>query len=258
MPSYDRGYFSDRLKLAAPINTLTHKRINRLFETVFSPSNRAGRFQEAQAVEAANALILLVSELFGTDLSIWKNSYTADNSVSRSHLLCDFSSGYVAKIVIEKDKIRTENANLSHGVLNLATFDPFQKNPPISKVFREIGLADELGSGMRNTYKYTKMYSGAEPEFMEGDVFRITIPLPDVATATVGPTTTVTTTDKQVEKILDYCSEPRSTKEILSYMGLSNKQHLHKTYIKPLLAAGKLKMTIPDKPNSRNQKYIKA
>lgn len=179
----------------------------------------------------------------------------------------DFSSGYVAKIVIEKDKIRTENANLSHGhgILNLATFDPFQKNPPISKIFRKIGLADELGSGIRNTYKYTKMYSGAEPQFMEGDIFRITIPLPDVATATVGPTTTaattdtttVTITDKQAKKILKYCSEPRSTKEILSHMGLANKQHLHKTYIKPLLAAGKLKMTIPDKPNSRNQKYIK-
>jgi len=27
-------------------------------------------------------------------------------------------------------------------------------------VFREIGLADELGSGMRNTYKYTQLYSG--------------------------------------------------------------------------------------------------
>ena len=30
---------------------------------------------------------------------------------------------------------------------------------------------------MRNTYKYTKMYSGGEPQFVEGDVFRITIPL---------------------------------------------------------------------------------
>lgn len=86
-------------------------------------------------------------------------------------------------MIIEKDKLYTENANLSHGygILNLATFDPFQKNPPISKVFREIGLADELGSGMRNTYKYTKMYSGGEPQFVEGDVFRITIPLTDVA-----------------------------------------------------------------------------
>ncbi len=101
----------------------------------------------------------------------------------------DFSSGYVAKLVIEKNRIYTENANLSHGhgALSLATFEPFPKNPPISKVFREIGLADELGSGMRNTYKYTKMYSGGEPQFVEGDVFRITIPLSEVATATVGP-----------------------------------------------------------------------
>ena len=101
----------------------------------------------------------------------------------------DFSSGYVAKLIIEKDRIYTENANLSHGdgALNLTTFEPFPKNPPISKVFREIGLADELGSGMRNTYKYTKMYSGGEPQFVEGDVFHITIPLTEVATATVGP-----------------------------------------------------------------------
>ena len=28
-------------------------------------------------------------------------------------------------------------------------------------------------------------------------------------------------------------------------------------YIRPLLDAGKLKMTIPDKPNSKNQKYVK-
>lgn len=101
----------------------------------------------------------------------------------------DFSNAYVAKLVIEKNRIYTENANLSHGygALSLATFEPFPKNPPISKVFREIGLADELGSGMRNTYKYTKMYSGGEPQFVEGDVFRITIPLTEVATATVGP-----------------------------------------------------------------------
>lgn len=103
----------------------------------------------------------------------------------------------MAKLVIERHRIYTENANLSHGhgTLSLATFEPFPKNPPISKVFREIGLADELGSGMRNTYKYTKMYSGGEPQFMEGDVFRITIPLTEVATATVGPDTNLPTNE---------------------------------------------------------------
>ncbi|WP_239659228.1 winged helix-turn-helix transcriptional regulator [Alloscardovia omnicolens] len=103
----------------------------------------------------------------------------------------DFSSGYVPKLVIERDKITTENANLAHGHgnLNLKTFRPFTKNPSIAKVFREIGLADELGSGMRNSYKYTKMYSGGEPVFTEADVFTTVIPLSEAATATVGPTT---------------------------------------------------------------------
>lgn len=59
--------------------------------------------------------------------------------------------------------------------------------PPIAKVFREIGLADELGSGMRNSYKYTKLYSGGEPVFTEADVFTTVIPLSEAATATVGP-----------------------------------------------------------------------
>ena len=103
----------------------------------------------------------------------------------------DYSSGYVAKFVIEKDKMFTENANRSHGngALNLSSFEPYAKNPPISKVFREISLADELGSGMRNTYKYTKLYSGGEPEFIEGDVFRTIVPLNDVSVGVVGPNT---------------------------------------------------------------------
>lgn len=185
----------------------------------------------------------------------------------------DFSSGYVAKMVIEKDKLYTENANLSHGygILNLATFDPFQKNPPISKVFREIGLADELGSGMRNTYKYTKMYSGGEPQFVDGDVFRITIPLTDVATATVGPTSQNLVTSDQVNlvtdqvsdqdidtKILSFCQKAHSKKEICSYLGYKNLTYFTKKYLIPLLDSGKLVMTIPDKPNSRNQKYVAA
>lgn len=73
------------------------------------------------------------------------------------------------------------------GELKSDRFEPLPKNPPISKVFREIGFADELGSGMRNTNKYTKLYSGGTPSFDEGDVFKITIPLKNIATAKVGP-----------------------------------------------------------------------
>ena len=72
------------------------------------------------------------------------------------------------------------------GALDLQKFEPFPKNPSISKVFREIGLADELGSGMHNTYKYTQLYSGENPIFEEGDVFRTMIPLKKIVIQRVG------------------------------------------------------------------------
>lgn len=100
----------------------------------------------------------------------------------------DYSSGYPAKMIIDDEKITVENSNLAHGfgALDLRKFEPFPKNPTISKVFREIGLADELGSGMRNTYKYTQLYSGRKPLFEEGDIFRTIIPLSKIATQKVG------------------------------------------------------------------------
>ena len=91
-------------------------------------------------------------------------------------------------MIIDDEKITVENSNLAHGMgaLDLQKFEPFPQNPAISKVFREIGLADELGSGMRNTYKYTQLYSGQNPLFEEGDIFRTIIPLKRIATQKVG------------------------------------------------------------------------
>lgn len=187
----------------------------------------------------------------------------------------DFSSGYVPKLLIERVAITTENANLAHGHgnLNLKTFKPFAKNPPIAKVFREIGLADELGSGMRNSYKYTKMYSGGEPVFTEADVFTIVIPLSEVATATVGPsgqastevdtqvstevTTQVKLPKEKLKGLLEYCTEARSRKEMQEFCEIKTAEYFRKNIIRPMLSAGLIEQTIPDKPNSSKQKYIR-
>ncbi len=101
----------------------------------------------------------------------------------------DYSNAYTAQFVIERDRVFTKNSNLphGHGELQLNKFEPFPKNPPISKVFREIGYADELGSGMRNTNKYTKLYSGGTPVFIEDDIFEIVIPIEKVVSLQVGP-----------------------------------------------------------------------
>jgi len=54
---------------------------------------------------------------------------------------------------------------------------PRAKNPIIAGFFREIGRADRLGSGVRNLYKYSKDYGGADPVFIEGNNFVISVSL---------------------------------------------------------------------------------
>ena len=91
----------------------------------------------------------------------------------------EFTSSYTAKFVIEKDRMYTENANQSSGdgIITPDNMEPNPKNPIIASFFRNIGWSDRLGSGVRNIFKYSKYYSGEEPEFVEGDVFRIIVPL---------------------------------------------------------------------------------
>lgn len=91
----------------------------------------------------------------------------------------EFGSPFPAKLIIEKDRIYTENWNRAQrvGRIELRDFTPYPKNPILANFFVNIGYADSLGSGVRNLYKYTKIYSGGEPDFEEGDVFKLTVPL---------------------------------------------------------------------------------
>ena len=65
------------------------------------------------------------------------------------------------------------------------------------------------------------------------------------------------TRNAQEDFILDFCNEPRSLKEILEHCGYKNARSFREKYINPLLKDNKLKMTIPEQPKNRNQKYIK-
>lgn len=66
----------------------------------------------------------------------------------------------------------------------------------------------------------------------------------------------VTKVTTKVEAILSFCAQPQSREEIMKHCGLKNKNHFIKAYLRPLLKSGALSMTIPDKPNSPNQKYL--
>ena len=58
--------------------------------------------------------------------------------------------------------------------------------------------------------------------------------------------------------ILEFCKTARTRGEIQSFLGLKHREHFRKDILNPLIKRGKLKLTIPDKPSSPNQRYIVA
>ena len=170
----------------------------------------------------------------------------------------EYSSHFPARFVIEKDRIFTENGNKPyiHGNINPESSIPYPKNPTIAKFFKEIGLAEELGSGVRNLVKYSQIYGGSIPSLTDSEIFKLDwkINLFDEETIKHSDQASDQASD-QTAKILAFCLSPHSLIEILAQTKYTSRVHFRNKILKPLIDKGLLRLTVPDKPNSPNQKY---
>ncbi len=179
----------------------------------------------------------------------------------------EFTSHYPAKLVIERDRIYTENGNKPYvcGNINPDTSVPFPKNPTIAKFFKEIGWAEELGSGIRKMAQYAKGYAGNMPVLTDGNVFKLDwkINLFQAVNSHIGeqlvPQVTPQATPQvtpQAKIVLEFCAEPRSALEILDILSLSDRKYVMQKILNPMLAQGLLLRLYPDSPRHPNQKYV--
>ena len=61
---------------------------------------------------------------------------------------------------------------------------------------------------------------------------------------------------KKLLAVMDY-DGPYTASAIMELLGLKSKETFRKNYMNPALELNLVKMTLPDKPNSKNQRYIK-
>ena len=100
--------------------------------------------------------------------------------------------------------------------IDLDNYSPYPKNPKIAGFFKEIGLADELGSGIKKIAKYTSIYSGGKPIFKDDEIFKVTVPL----IKNIENKSRYITSSKLKELILEFIvnSEGKTRQEINDYI----------------------------------------
>lgn len=187
----------------------------------------------------------------------------------------EYLNPFPAKLIIQRDRVTTENSNNPHGMglLRPDDFAPSPKNPAIARVFREMQWAEELGSGVRNLFKYARAFGGQDPILSEESIFRVTVMLPQPAAGAVAAVTGSSAGwQSQPESRPE--SQPESRPESLQLRvlrslqaGALSKAALSRALgqrsvsgplnqaVRQLLAAGLIEYTQPDKPNSRLQQY---
>ena len=147
-------------------------------------------------------------------------------------------------------------------------------------------IGEHIGTGIRNLYHYAPIYTGKDPIIDDEDVYIVKLALPkdmNIGKEGTPDTTPVTNLDTNLDTDLDtnlgtsgdikklkfselsdkqkavisFCSKPKSAKEILDYIGISNQNINRKKHILSLVDLGFLEMTNPENPNASNQKYIR-
>ena len=184
----------------------------------------------------------------------------------------EYTSSYQAKFVIEKERMYVENANRASQniVITPDNMEPIPKNPIIASFFRNIGYADQLGSGVRNLFKYSKFYSGNDPEFIEGDIFKIIVPL-DEGNREEQTTQSVTQTTQSVTQTTQSVTQTTQSKEndpeknimelieqnpFLSQKQMAEKLNLNKNTLKYYIKKMKEKGVIERVGTNRKGKWI--
>ncbi len=132
-------------------------------------------------------------------------------------------------------------------------------NPIIANVFYRAGIIERWGMGTLNIIDWCMENGNPPPSWQEqaGSVYVTFLPAELPATRQVPdkyPASTRQVTPQEAA-VLEAARNPATRTELQQSAGLRDREHFVNTCLNPLLEAGLLEMTIPDKPRSSKQKY---
>lgn len=132
-----------------------------------------------------------------------------------------------------------------------------RRNPLIAEAFHRTGAIEAWGRGTNRVIEACRAYGIPDPEFVdEAGAVTVTFRAEIVAG---GPSWDQVGTklglSRDQAQILEITEEERTLPELMAPSGRTNRTKFRDQVLAPLLEAGLVEMTIPDKPKSPKQRY---
>ncbi len=160
------------------------------------------------------------------------------------------------RVILYRDRLEVENPGGLYGRMtldNLGKVAADTRNPYIAGALEVIRVSENRFSGIP-TIRTEMEKAGLPPAVFESGrgIFKVTL----YNHLVKNDETAVQDTGSTTDKILSFCSVPRSRAEIADYLGIETVSYVTRKYIKPLLDEGLLAETLPATPKSKNQRYL--
>ena len=167
-----------------------------------------------------------------------------------------YTEGTPITIEMYRDRIEIRNPGGLYGYASLDELGkshPETRNPTLANILELLKVTENRYSGIPTMLAEAKKLGIPEPEFQQRRgffcvTFRNNIFNQENLKKDLSG-------DKLKETIIEFCREPRTRQELITLSGLSRYQLMEK-YIQPLIEQGIIAYTIPDKPKSKNQKFV--
>jgi ATP-dependent DNA helicase RecG len=132
------------------------------------------------------------------------------------------------------------------------------RNRRVGEFLKELRLTEGRATGIPKIIRAMRDNGSPSPLFETDDdraSLLVHLPVRLGARRSLTPQVTPQVTAQVEAVVLALCAEPRSAQEIRSELRLKDRKYFSSAYLQPLMGAGFLEPTIPEKPQSRLQRY---
>lgn len=162
------------------------------------------------------------------------------------------TEGMPIQLIMFQDRLEIRNPGGIYGrmrVDQLGKVQPDTRNPVLASALEVMHITENRYSGIPTIRMEMDRYQLEQPEFVdERGSFIVRL------YHKTKEKTEAIHTEEAMDLIL-FCRTPRTRKEICEYLGLTSVTYAIQKHVLPLIEAGQLKMSLPDKPKSPRQLY---